>query len=63
MVEGEGREDTGFVPPTIEELDEILAAMRGIHGNGWINITVRERRVFAHLLEERIAVMEKEVAG
>lgn len=41
----------------INDLEEILGALRGKHGEGWINITMRERRLFAKLLEDRIAAI------
>lgn len=40
-------------------LDETLGALRGQHGEGWINITNQERRLFAKLLEAEIARNDK----
>lgn len=36
-------------------LENTLAALEGRHGDGWINITVRERRLFAKLLRAALA--------
>ena len=42
-------------PEPNAELEETLGALEGKHGEGWINITMKERRLFARLLRENIA--------
>lgn len=48
---GGGEDECGI---TDLELDETLGALEGKHGEGWINITMKERRLFARLLRDRI---------
>lgn len=38
----------------INDLDDLLSTLKGFHGEGWINISMRERRLFAILLEHFI---------
>jgi hypothetical protein len=48
----------GFKEYKIEDLEETLGALNGTHGEGWINISMEERRLFAALLREKIKELE-----
>lgn len=47
----------------IARLEETLGALEGKHGEGWINISVEERRLFARLIRQEISALEAAFAA
>jgi hypothetical protein len=43
---------------SVIDLEETLGALQGKHGEGWINISMEERRVFASLLKDYINALD-----
>lgn len=57
-LEARGDALAGADEDEIRGLEQTLGALEGRHGNGWINITMEERRIFTRLLRQALTAWE-----